>query len=535
MKKTIALILAIVMMMALVACGGDKPTSTPDASSTGDHNVADIGDINKDQQTPQVDETKAYKKELKLTVASSIDKIDPHQKTGAGPDTVYKMIYNQLVCYNWETKQLEPELAESWTTESATSYVFNLRKGVKFSNGEELTADDFVFTYTERPVAVGSPHANVWEGIEKIEVINDYSFRIKLSKPDADLLLKSYLAYWAVLNREACVKDPENGHLVGTGGWIVDSWSPKDHVTFVRNDSSWVWEESGMNPTEKVVFREMSEAAARAIALQNNEIAASASVSNSDLAALNADANVKTFTFNAETLNYLLFNMNSGKFAENAKLRQALAYALNYEDIIELMTDGMGMRALSMWGKNQYGLYEDYAEQYDNNIDKAKALLAEAGYPNGGFAFTFLTASNDLGALVKAQTEKAGFICNVEITDSAGKSAAVKDGSFDLMDYSISLQPYGNRFDFIADVADATNRAKYDNPDMDARFTKALGETDDAKRKELYKGIQIELHEDLPYVPLYYSIRNVAYNKNVSGIQWEPDTKADFTHIRWEE
>lgn len=530
MKRSIALILAIIMTMALVACGGGT-TSTGSTSAGATQSTTDITDINKEQQT-QVDETKTYKKEVSVAIHDAIIQMDPMLKNGNGVDMAYKMFYNQLVAYNWETKALDPELAESWTVESASSYVFNLRKGVKFSNGEELTADDVVFSFIDRPKAVeGTTATAVWNSIEKIEVINDYSVRFVLNKADADFLYRLYLCNHSIMNREACEKDAENGHMVGTGGWIVDSWSPSDHVTFVRNDESWIWAEE-KNPTEKVVLRFVEEDAARAIALQNGEVAAASSIDLADAPALKADEDTEVFTFQAETLYYTFFNMQNGKFTNDVNLRKAVAYGINYQDLIDYETDGLATRAISMWGKNQYGLFEDFEEQYDYNPEKAKDYLAKAG---GGFAFDLMTGNEGLGTLIKAQLDALGFTVNVVLADSAGIKAAVNAGTYDMMIYSISLQAIGDRFAFIANVNHSTNRAKYDNPEMMAKFTEALGESDDAKRKEIYKDIQIELHEQIPYLPFYYQIRTVSYCKGVSGILWELDTKADFSNIRWAE
>ena len=541
MKRTLALILALVMTMALVACGGQPSTSTPGgASSSGGATTtppetSDIKDINKDQEV-KVEETKTYKKELAIPYGNNITAFDPMLKTGAGPDVAYKMVYNQLVNFNFETNEIEPELAESWVVESANSYVFNLRKGVKFSNGEELTADDIVFTFFERPKAVsGTTGTAIWNYLEAVEVINDYSVRFKMTRDDADVLYRLFLAYFGILNREACEKDPENGQMIGTGGWIVDSWAPGDHVTFVRFDNSWVWEENGMNPTEKIVMRYMTESSARSIALQNKELAANHLVSLSDLDSLKASGNIHTAVFNAETLNYIAFN-TTGDLMGNVKLRQAIAYAINYDEIIEFTSNGLATRAYSMWGKSQYGLFEDFDEQFEYNPEKAKQLLTEAGYANGlEIDFIGTAARETVATLLQAQLSQCNIKMNISLLDSAGVTAAVKDGTFDILWYDISLRVDGGRMSFLNDGKQSTNRAKYDNPEMLQKSNEALGEKDDAKRREMYKEVQIAFHEDLPYLPMYYGISVVGWADGVTGIEWTLDAKPDFTHMRWAE
>ena len=482
---------------------------------------------------------KTYKKEVTVGLWQVFDRFDPMQETGTAVETVYECVYNTLISYNWDTRQPEPELAESWVVESTSSYVFNLRKGVKFSNGEEMTADDIVFSYVDRPADVqGAPGVAVWGVIDEIEVINDYCVRFKLNKPDGDFLLRLYLPYYGVMNRDACEADPVNGHLIATGGWAYDSFSPNESITLKRFDDSWYWKEFGETPTEKLIFRFIEENTTRSIALQNAEIAASTQVNTADIPILQEDKNINTFLYAGESLSYGVFNMQpSGKLSGDARLRKAIAYALKYDELNMIQSDGRAERALSYWGKSQFGLFTDFDEQYEYNLEKAKQLMAEAGYPNGGLEITLVVRSNEskMAPLIQAHLKDIGIKVNISSTDSAGISEVIKTGEFDMMLYGISLQPIGDRFAFVANVNHNTNRAKYDNQEMMTKFAEALGETDDAKRIEIYKEIQIELHEDLPYLPLFYGAGAVASYKGVSGITWCPSGKHDFTHIMWEE
>ena len=529
MKKVLALILATMMIVALVACGG---SSTPAASS--EHTTTDLEDLYKGQETTTPDANTTYKKEITVAHWQAIDSIDPHLKNGNAAECVYKMIHGELVDYDWATGNITPDLAESWEIESAASYVFHLRKGVKFSNGEELTADDVVYTFAERPETVqGSTGTAVWKTIEKVEAVDEYTVRFKLTDPDADFMNRIYLAYYCILNREACKADPTNGHTIGTGGWKLESFKPNDEVVFTRYDDSWVWKEKGLNPTEKVTMRFITELTTSAIAVQNREVAAMSQVQNSDLASLKS-AGAHALTYEAETLSYMIFNMKSGKFKDSVELRKAVAYALNYEEIIDYMTDGLGSRAYSMWGKTQYGLYEDFEEKYEYNVEKGKECMAKAGYANG-IEVDLLVKDKDIPPLIQAQLKEVGITVNVNQVDTAGANAAVKAGDFDLYFNAITLQPIGGRFAFIPDIKHSTNRAFYDNPEMVAKFTAAQQETDDAKRREIYKEIQIEINEDIPYLALYYPANSIAYCDGVTGVLWEPDSKPDYSGIRWAE
>ena len=518
MKKWISLILAMLMVIALAACGENTDSSTP-----AQHSVTNLTDFYSQPAETQ-GASVTYKKEITVAHWSPIDSIDPCLKNGNSAECIYKMIHSQLVNYDWISGTQTPDLAESWEIEDAAHYVFHLRKGAQFSNGEEVKADDVVYSFVDRPAAVqGTTGTAVWNEIEKVEVIDDYTVRFILTANDADFMNRIYLGYYPVLNRKACEADPDKGYYIGCGGWIIEDFKPNDRVVFVRNDNSWVWKENGMTPTEKITMRFISEATTYAIALQNKEIAAASQIASVDLDALKA-AGVHTVTYEAESLYYMIFNMADGKFANDVNLRKAAAYAINYEEIIDYATEGLGSRAYSMWGKSQYGLFEDFEEKYEHNVEKAKEYLAKAGYANG----------IDVKLLIKDKGV-AGFNVEIFLTDGAGANAAVKEHNFDLYFNGITLQPIGGRFAFIPDIKHSTNRAFYDNPEMVAQFTAAQNETDDATRKEIYKQIQIEINDEIPYLALYYPAASIAYCDGVSGVLWEPDSKPDYTGIRWAE
>ena len=533
MKRALALFLAVLMTMALVACGGTETEQKSDEKQQT--TLTDVSEINK-QQEVQTDTSKTYKKALKVALDQEIVQIDPQLKTGNSNDILYFLMYNQLVAFDWDTNTVKPELAESWDAESATSYVFHLRKDVTFSNGEPLTADDVVFTFTERPALVsGTTGTGIWNMLEGVDAVDEYTVRFRLNTQDADLPLELFAASMSIFNREACTADPEHGHEIGTAGWTLKDWSANNYVHLVRNDSSWVWKELGETPTEELTLTSMTEGAARGVALQNKEVAATNAVAKADVAALR-DAGVQVMTFPAQTLYYYCYNMKSGVFADNADLRKAVAYAVNYDDIVTAMTDGLGRHAYTLWGLNQYGYYDEFAEKNDRDVAKAKEYLTKAGYPNGiEVTLTCVTAHEKIATLMQAQLKEAGITLNISATDSAGVTAAVKEGSYEMLLYNISLQTLGNRFAFICEEGNATNRANYVDPDMKAKFTAAKGEMDDAKRKALYREIQETVNEVKPYVPIYYATANVGWCEGVTGIIWSADTKADFTSIRWEE
>ena len=225
--------------------------------------------------------------------------------------------------------------------------------------------------------------------------------------------------------------------------------------------------------------------------------------------------------------------MQNGKLSNDVNLRKAIAFAINYADICEFMN---GEKAESFWGKNQYGLFEGFAEPHAYNLEKAKAYMAKSTAPNGlEISMITLGSYEGIAALIQANLEAIGIKVNISTVDGAGMSAMVKEGSFDLGLQAISLRCEGDRFAFICDPTNSTNRAKYGNEWMREQYAKARSISDDAQRKEIYKQIQTVFHDDVPYIAMYYPNNALAFNKNVKGVIWEPDSKFDFSHIMCEE
>ena len=535
--RFLALLLTMVMLFGLLAgCGSgsqDSGTQQQTTSQQQDINVS-AADL---QQAADTDTTKTYKKKIVIGSANPMTNPDPQAIYDNAHNTIENLVYNQLVSYNFDTREVEPELAVEWKAEDPQTYWFKLREGVKFSNGEELTADDVRYTFMDRvSVTGGTAQPSVFPTIEDVEILGDYELRIHLNTADADFLNRMYIQSFAICNKDACEADPENGFKIGTGGWILTEFIASDHATYKRFDDSWVWKENGLNPTEELEYRYIPEASTRTAALEAGDIAASGNISLSEYDILAGNDNIDVTLFAAEVLDYLIINMKNGIAADDDNLRMAIAYALDIDEANAYSQDGLATRAYTIWGMSQYGYFDDFDEKLEFNLDKAKEYLAKSKHPNGCDFNIYVTNNYEsMATLLQAQLKKINVNVIVHVTDKAGMTEVVKAGEHDAIFMSISLQSIGDRFHFVCNPKSSTNRALYENPEMLDKFNAALAETDDAARKQIYKEIQIELNDVKAYIPYFYEVLCVGNNKNVTGIKWSPDSKPDFTYIRWAE
>ena len=540
MKKLLSLVLALIMILGLTACG----EKTPDPTQPAGTNASGQTNAPVETQAP----AKTYVKELKVGVAAP-DQMDPQKLMNNASDTVYKMIYNQLVVWNFAERKLEPELATRWEiSEDGKEYTFYLRDDVTFSNGQKLEADDVVFTFKERAKAVeaegGSYQlSDLTKILEDVVAVDATTVKLILKQPNADIIYRLYLQPYSIFNREACEADAEKGHWIGTNGWKLEEFIPSEKSSFTKYADSWVWKVNGATATEKVTFITYKEEGTKVAALENEEICASSGITTISASVLPEDKFV-TETFSTETLNYFFFNMKRGIAKDDVNLRKAIAFAINLNDINAAIYDGNAERAVTMWGKNQFDYFDGFDEIVEYNTAKAKEYLAKSTYPTGNFTLKLWvhTKWEASGVLMqKMLQDTLGCKVDVEVVDTSRLNGTVKkvmadeDGPEDYYDacvYNISLNPTGNRFAFTVNLKSTTNRAYFFDQQIKDWYDTVLAMPKDEDRLEVYKQIQIRMNDLLPYFPWFYESDSHTQNVRVSGIQWSPDTKHDYSLIQ---
>lgn len=530
MKKTLALILALVMVMALVACGGGGSTTSSTGSSS-EHKVGtDITDANQQGQTgPQ--EGVEYLEDLIIAMQGKTTTMDPQVVSNLHHDTLFKMSHNSLVNYNWNTKEMEPELAKEWSvSDDGLTWTFKLRDDVVFHNGEKFEADDVVFTF-ERGKATGVSGKTTYEQIASLKAVDATTVEMTLTQANADWLFMMMYPNASILNREAVEKDEAAGAEIGTGGWKVVDWENGSHTKFERFDESWVWIENPLTPTKTINFKTMTESSASAVATQTGEVHLNNSVELIDIGVLEKDPNLVTATLNVDTIYFLGFNNEVGPTTD-VNLRKAISYAVDPQEILDAYFEGYGNLCETLWGPNQFGIYTDYSDPLETNIEKAKEYLAKSAYPNGvELKLVTITKFEDFAALVQAQLDKIGIKCTIESVDSQGLNAVCKAKEYDFFLYNKSCGPHGDQFRTLLTYGHNTNRAHFNSPRVMELLDLAVVENDNAKRLEMYKEIQQITHDEMPYRPMFYGTNGYAWNKNVSGMIWAGDNKHDYTFL----
>ena len=538
MKKVLAVLLALIMVLGLVGCSGQgNTTQAPDAVTT----KAPEGETTKTPEgitvapteatePPETDPSITYKKDIIIGMNQKFTTMDPQASSNGVHDTMFNLVFNSLVEYDYSTEEMKPELALSWTSEEdGKIWVFNLRDDAVFSNGEPFTADDVVFTF-ERAKETGVSNAADVKMIEAVEAVDEHTVKFTLTSANADWLYKVMLQRNSILNREAVEQDPENGYTIGTGGWKLDNMDVGNSVKFVKNESSWVWKDHE-TPTETITIRLMTEDTARLIACEKDEIQVAVGIALNEVAFAEADPRVDYNVMNSEGINYFGFNCE-GKIGSDQNLRNAIAYALNVPDMLAIYSEGYGAIATTFWGPTQFGYFDDYEQKLTTNLDLAKEYLAKSNYPNGvEIECLCISSMQTIVEVAQAQLAEIGITLVPKTVDSPGLNEAVKNKTHEMFLFNKTCGPEGDQFRTILTYGNSTNRALYNNERVMELLNLALAEIDDAKRIEYYKELQEITHEEMPYIPLFYPVKANAYTKGLTGVVWAASQKFDYTYV----
>ncbi|MEG1917815.1 MAG: ABC transporter substrate-binding protein [Oscillospiraceae bacterium] len=454
------------------------------------------------------------------------DSLDPHLAVAAGTKEVLFNVFEGLVKPDSDGN-LIPAVAESYVlSEDKTQYTFTLRKGILFHNGAAVTAGDVVASV--RRCADGeTPLVPALSVIQSVEATDDQTVVIKIDAPNPEFL--SYLTV-AILPESY---DQQDTAPVGTGPFRFVSRTAQDSIVLEKFQDYW----GTPAYLDKVTFKIMENADALILALQGGSIDLCAHLTSAQATQLGENFQILEGTMNLVQALYL---NNAAKPFDDPLVRQALCYAVDPGQIMELIADGHGAEI----GSSMYPAFDKYFmpelnDVYSCDPAKAKELLAQAGYPDG-FEMTITVPSNYQPHVDTAQVL-------VEQLRAVGISATIQ-----LVEWNTWLeQVYTNR-DYQStvvgvDAANMTARAllerftstydrnfiNYKNPDYDALFAKAITTYDDDAQTELYKQMEKTLTDTAANVYIQDLADLVALSKDLDGLAFYPIYVLDLSTVHY--
>ena len=470
---------------------------------------------------------KEEKKILTMAQKAEIKTLDPQKATDSVSRSIIKLI-NQTLVYIDNEGNIVPELAQEITKVSPKETLIKIKNDIKFSNGETLTIDDVLFSL-ERAKASPKMSQDLYM-IESFEKVDDRTLKINTLYDAGNLLHKLASGGVAIINKKAFEKDENN--IVGTGMFKLKEWVAGEKLVLERNE---FFKDSKSN-IDTLVVKFVPEANSRMIMLETGEIDLARDLLPLDFKKISEDTKFTTVEIETPSNMFLGFDLRNELLADK-RVRQAIAYAINNEDLVKTVFNGSASVATSPVPKITTG-HNENSNNYPQNIEKAKQLLAEAGYPNGFNIELFVSEDNqriDMAVIIQDNLKKIGINAEIKTFQWAAYVSTIENPNIIkplfIMSWNISnddpdevLYPL-----YHSSQIDAhTNVVFYKNEKFDNLISEARETTDKEKRMKLYEEAQDIIQEDLPHYTLVYPKQNFAYKASIKNIKYNKRAYLDF-------
>lgn len=511
MKKVFAGILVLFVAVVLAACSGGDDSATESSNGNGGSNVS--GDV--------------------IRVGLDVDPgtMDPRLANDSSASRVTEIVFDGLVELD-ENLVPQPALAESWENPDELTYIFHLREDVTFHDGEPFTADDVKFTFDSiLDESFNAPYRSLYEPIESVNVVDEYTVEIKTSEPYAPLL--SYLNIGIVPEHLADNADFAN-NPVGTGPYKMTDWKRGSEIHFEANAEYF----NGEPATEKIVYYIIPDNTTRVSALEAGDIDLLHSpVSPQDIGRIESDDRFVVHQTTGLGHTYLNFNFEDPTIGEEA-VRVAISHAVNKESIANDIYAGMDQPGKSPLIPSSWA-YTDAIEGYEYNPELAQSVLEDAGWVDEDGDGIRERDGNKLSVVLKTHTEDPNRMQAVEFLQyelqSIGIDTSVEtqewpsfQESMQTGDYQVALLGWLNLVDPDRAMFNqfhsegGSNYGSYSNPEVDELLEKGRTTIDQNERAEIYAQAAKIVTEEVAYNVVLYQGYVVMHVKELEGFTVHP-------------
>ncbi len=515
---------AMVGLLIVAALSGCKQSATPGVEPTpGDQAVTT------EPQQPLVATFIMWQDFIDLAPAY----------TYGSEETVMNQCYENLIWANppGSSELLRPGLATSWEhNDDATEWTFHLREGVNFQDGTPWNADAVKATIEYYLAQEGAGCSWIWGPVDRVEVVDPLTVKVFLTHTAA-LDIISTASFCGYMVSPSAVDKPkewfDSGNCVGTGPYTIESYSKGERLVMTRFDGYWGGWEGAEDKFDKIVYEVVADRATQLQLIENGDADFMAYVPPDQLTRLGTNPNLKTVV--APSYYHFMFHLNTKKAPlDNVLVRQALSYSFPYQQLVE-RSNGVYKQSRGALPE-AYWAYGKDLFQYSYDLDKARELLAEAGYPDGGFELT-VTYMPDLPGEVWAvelwasSLEKLGITLKPQGMTFESLWELAKGDPMTAQDiatfgwYPSYVDPYDPMFTlYHCEDEPYLNVGYYCNPEYDKLIDEAhmLTATDRDEAARLFIEAQEILIEDAPAIFLVEAPNTWAYAADITGFVDNP-------------
>jgi peptide/nickel transport system substrate-binding protein len=471
---------------------------------------------------------------LVMVIESSPTNLDPRVGVDAQSERIDTLLFDSLV-HRDDHFNLQPWLADSWEIPNAQTYIFHLHHGVRFHNGQPLTARDVKWTFDSLLSGkIRSAKTSTYAPVDRIDAPDDYTVVFHLKEPFAPMLWN--LSDGAIGIVPYGSGDDFNRKPIGSGPFRFVRAQMDKEVVIERNPGYWAIPAK----VQRVEFKVIPDATTRALELRKRsaDIALNSLVADT-VVALERDRELTVTKSDGTIYAYLAMNLRD-PILKDIRVRHAIAYAINVAPIIHYLLRDQARPAYSVLPP-QHWAYDTDVAKYPHDPARARQILDDAGYQatNGiRFHLTMKTSTDEstrlLAVVLQQQLRDVGIALDIRTFEFATFFADVTKGAYQIHSLrwvgGSNLDPdiFEHVFDSASFAPKRANRTFYSNPRVDELIREARGTVDQQKRKTIYDEVQRILAEDLPYINLWYLDNVLVHTNRVRGIELSPSGNYDF-------
>ncbi|MDY7224119.1 ABC transporter substrate-binding protein [Halalkalibacterium halodurans] len=487
--------------------------------------------------------------------------LDYASVTDGESSRVTKQIFETLIEFERDSFEIGPGLAHSWDmSEDGLRYTFYLEEGVTFHDGTPFNAEAVKVNF-ERWADPDHPYAFVDEGynysvygtqfggfkgdpghvIEEINVVNEYEIEFVLSEPLGSFLQNMGMSYFAMTSPAAFEEYGAaiNENPVGTGPFKFVSWTRDDSIVLEKNEEYW---KEGLPKLDKIIFQVIPDNSARLTALRSGQIDIMDGLNPDDVAQVEGDDSIVLFERATNNIGYLGFHVEKEPF-DDPLVRQAINHAIDKDSLITALYNRLAEPAKNPVPPGYLG-YNEAIDPYAYDPERARELLAEAGYEDG-FEFELWTMPvarpympdpQRAAEAIQSNLADVGITAKIETRDWATYLEETEKGAHDMFmlgwsgvngdpDYFLSNLLHG-------DAIPGGNRSFYDEGDVNEILNQAKKTVDPNEREVLYFEALEMIHEDAVMVPLVHSIPVLAGSSRVVDYIPHPSTSETLDEVQ---
>lgn len=495
-------ITAAVLALTLTGCGGGQKSTDAPASSEKTQTAAS-GEI---------------KDSLTIALTNEPTTLDPQLAADSIGGMIILNLHDPLVRRDAEGNVV-PGLADSWdVAEDGLSITFHLHEGVKFQDGSALTAEDVAFSLNR---AIDKPQSELYTSfMDSAEVVDENTVKVNLKYKELAALQYLTQTNSAIVSKAYVESVGDENYAAkpsGSGPYKLVEWQKGSKIILESNEDYY----KGAPAIKHIELRVLKEATTAMVALESGDVDLVHNIGGLDVMTVQSNDKLGYQETNGTSIWNLAFNVNAEPF-NDVKVRKALAMSVKRDDIIAGAMDGAGMPAeIILTDQTTPNPGADTIDTPKYDPEGAKALLAEAGYPNG-FKTTISVREDytkKIASIVQSEWKEIGVDAEIQVMERAALLSDIKAGKlgcYTVGNVSMTLDSTFLLGTLSTDNIPDSNMTFYSNPEYDKLVEQQANTDDPDQRLDLIRqALDIEA-EDVPRINLFYMVSNIAYNKDLN-------------------